>query len=186
MAGCAGGGSGAAGPSKASEVAVPDKYICSITAEIMTDPVNTVCLAPCRRCARRPSLSVACPRLHTFARLLHVAKQADGFTYERSAIEQWLENLLTLAFPLVVYCSKYSYAERPRALGCFFGLLRDGERRACLPHRRAQLHFGGTCSRQQLRAVLLPTGRPPNRRPASAGSCPRLRYHRRRATSSTA
>ena len=44
--------------------------------------------------------------VHTFARLLHVAKQADGFTYERSAIEQWLENLLTLAFPLVVYCSK--------------------------------------------------------------------------------
>ena len=131
MAGCAGGGSGAAGPSKASEVAVPDQYICSITAEIMTDPVNTVCLAPCRRCARRPSLSVACPRLHTFARLLHVAKQADGFTYERSAIEQWLENLLTLAFPLVVYCSKYSYAERLRFpdLPCSAGLTEEeGER----------------------------------------------------------
>jgi len=38
-----GSGSGAAGPSKASEVAVPDQYICSITAEIMTDPVYTVC-----------------------------------------------------------------------------------------------------------------------------------------------
>jgi hypothetical protein len=37
-----GGGSGAAGPSKASVVAVPDQYICSITSEIMTDPVNTV------------------------------------------------------------------------------------------------------------------------------------------------
>ena len=36
------GGRGAGGPSKASEVAVPDQYICSITAEIMTDPVNTV------------------------------------------------------------------------------------------------------------------------------------------------
>ena len=40
-----GGGSGAAGPSKASEVAAPDQYMCSITAEIMTDPVNTVRLS---------------------------------------------------------------------------------------------------------------------------------------------
>ena len=32
------------GPSEASEVAVPNQYICSITAEIMTDPVNTVCI----------------------------------------------------------------------------------------------------------------------------------------------
>ena len=38
--GSEGGGSGAAGPSKASEAAaVPDQYICSITAEMMTDPV---------------------------------------------------------------------------------------------------------------------------------------------------
>ena len=44
--GSEGGGSGAAGPSEASEVAVPDQYICSITAEIMTDPVNTVRLVP--------------------------------------------------------------------------------------------------------------------------------------------
>ena len=37
---------GAAGPSEASEVAVPpDQYICLITAEIMTDPVNTVRLS---------------------------------------------------------------------------------------------------------------------------------------------
>ena len=35
---------GAAGPgSEASEAAVPDQFMCSITAEIMTDPVNTVC-----------------------------------------------------------------------------------------------------------------------------------------------
>ena len=44
-----GGGSGAAGPSEASEVVVPDQYICSITAEIMTDPVNTVRLVLCPR-----------------------------------------------------------------------------------------------------------------------------------------
>ena len=37
-----GGSSGAAGPSGASEVAVPDQYMCSITAEIMTNPVSTV------------------------------------------------------------------------------------------------------------------------------------------------
>ena len=38
-----GGGSvGAAGPSEASAAAaVPDEYICPITAEIMTDPVST-------------------------------------------------------------------------------------------------------------------------------------------------
>jgi len=36
------GGSGAAGPSnKASVAAVPDEYICPITAEIMSDPVST-------------------------------------------------------------------------------------------------------------------------------------------------
>ena len=39
-----GGGSvGAAGPSEASAAAaVPDEYICPITAEIMTDPVTTL------------------------------------------------------------------------------------------------------------------------------------------------
>eukprot|EP00964_Phaeocystis_antarctica_P017140 scaffold9456_cov59-Phaeocystis_antarctica.AAC.2 len=37
-----GGSSVAAGPSEASEVAAPDQYICSITAEIMTNPVSTV------------------------------------------------------------------------------------------------------------------------------------------------
>ena len=38
-----GGCSGAASPrSEASEVAVPDQYVCPITAEIMTDPVCTV------------------------------------------------------------------------------------------------------------------------------------------------
>ena len=37
-----GSGSGAAGPSQASEAAeVPDDFICSITTEIMTDPVST-------------------------------------------------------------------------------------------------------------------------------------------------
>ena len=40
-----GGSSGAAGPSAVSEVAVPDQYMCSITAEIMTDPVSTVRLS---------------------------------------------------------------------------------------------------------------------------------------------
>ena len=38
-----GGSSGAAGPSEASEAEVPSEFMCSITAEIMTDPVNTVC-----------------------------------------------------------------------------------------------------------------------------------------------
>ena len=39
-----GASNGAAGPgSEASEAAVPDQFMCSITAEIMTDPVNTVC-----------------------------------------------------------------------------------------------------------------------------------------------
>ena len=37
------GGSGAVGPSQASEAAeVPNDFICPITAEIMTDPVTTV------------------------------------------------------------------------------------------------------------------------------------------------
>ena len=37
-----GGGSGAAGPSQASEAReVPDDFVCPITAEIMTDPVST-------------------------------------------------------------------------------------------------------------------------------------------------
>ena len=40
-----GGGSEAAGPSKASEAVVPNQCICSITAEIMTNPVTTVSLA---------------------------------------------------------------------------------------------------------------------------------------------
>ena len=41
-----GGCSGAAGPrSEASEVAVPDQYVCPITAEIMTDSVSTVRLS---------------------------------------------------------------------------------------------------------------------------------------------
>ena len=37
-----GGGSGAAGPSQASEAReVPDDFVCPITTEIMTDPVST-------------------------------------------------------------------------------------------------------------------------------------------------
>ena len=37
-----GGSSGATGTSEARDAAVPDEYICPITAEIMTDPVSTV------------------------------------------------------------------------------------------------------------------------------------------------
>ena len=44
-----GGSSVAAGPSEASEVAVPDQYICSITAEIMINPVSTVRAPPSPR-----------------------------------------------------------------------------------------------------------------------------------------
>ena len=82
-----GGSSGAAGPPEASEVAVPDEYMCSITSEIMTDPVTTVRSSPppdnpAALCpAHSPSLTLAVPN----------AIQADGFTYERSAIEQWLK-----------------------------------------------------------------------------------------------
>ena len=38
-----GGSSGAAGPLEVSEMAVLDHLMCSITADIMTDPVSTVC-----------------------------------------------------------------------------------------------------------------------------------------------
>jgi hypothetical protein len=65
-----GGSSGVAGPSEASEEAVPDQFMCSITAEIMTDPVSTVRLGPCPRwCPATPSFLVAtgpyglCPTL---------------------------------------------------------------------------------------------------------------------------
>ena len=44
-----GGSSGTAGPSEAGEVAVPDQYTCSITAEIMTNPVSTVRAPPSPR-----------------------------------------------------------------------------------------------------------------------------------------
>ena len=47
--GSEGSGNEAAGPSEASEVAVPDQYICSITDEIMTNPVSTVRLSLCPR-----------------------------------------------------------------------------------------------------------------------------------------
>ena len=84
-----GGSSGAAGPSEASEAEVPSEFMCSITAEIMTDPVNTVC-----RTALALGNSWACSC--TFAHCLHPPclerGQMDGHTYERSAIEQWLEN----------------------------------------------------------------------------------------------
>ena len=56
LEGVDGGSSGTARPSVVSEVAVPDQYMCSITAEIMIDPVCT----------------------------------SDGFTYERTAISEWL------------------------------------------------------------------------------------------------
>ena len=47
-----GGGSGAAGPSQASEAReVPDDFICPITAEIMTDPVSTSDGFTCERAA---------------------------------------------------------------------------------------------------------------------------------------
>ena len=64
----------------------------------MTDPVTTVSLAlrprlyTLDRALRRPSLRgcTLCGLPYPRAPLL-IAKQADGFTYERSAIEQWLE-----------------------------------------------------------------------------------------------
>ena len=84
-----GGSSGAARPSEASEAEVPSEFMCSITAEIMTDPVNTVC-----RTALALGNGWACSC--TFAHCLHPPYrergQMDGHTYERSAIEQWLEN----------------------------------------------------------------------------------------------
>ena len=61
-----GGSSGAAGRSVARKVAVPDQYMCSITAEIMTDPVSTVRLSaldnPCSLSCTRVTLSST--RLH--------------------------------------------------------------------------------------------------------------------------
>ena len=104
-----GGGSGAGGPSKAS-VVVPDQYICSITSEIMTDPITTVRLALCCRCALRP-LSLKLSGLHSSPPLT-VAKQADGFTYERSAIEQWLENHNTSPRPRRASSSRASSSSR--------------------------------------------------------------------------
>eukprot|EP00964_Phaeocystis_antarctica_P032614 scaffold18468_cov48-Phaeocystis_antarctica.AAC.2 len=78
-----GGSSGAAGLSAVSEVAVPDQYMCSITAEIMTDPVSTTTLG-------LPPRGLPCT--HTSPPLpVERAIQADGFTYERCAIEQWLK-----------------------------------------------------------------------------------------------
>ena len=61
-----GGSSDAAGRSVARKVAVPDQYMCSITAEIMTDPVSTVRLSaldnPCSLSCTRVTLSST--RLH--------------------------------------------------------------------------------------------------------------------------
>ena len=61
-----GGSSDAAGRSVARKVAVPDQYMCSITAEIMTDPVSTVRLSaldnPCSLSCTRATLSST--RLH--------------------------------------------------------------------------------------------------------------------------
>ena len=87
-----GGSSGAAaGPSEASEAEVPSEFMCSITAEIMTDPVNTVCRTALVALGNE-SWACSC----TFAHRLHPPcrerGQMDGHTYERSAIEQWLEN----------------------------------------------------------------------------------------------
>ena len=92
-----GGSSGAAGPSEASEVAVPDQYVCSITAEIMTDPVCTVRAIHCPRglfcipCTRNSRPHHPTPRPSSAVCPPHIAKQVDGHTYERSAIELWLE-----------------------------------------------------------------------------------------------
>ena len=82
-----GGSSGTASASEVSEEAVPDQYMCSITAEIMTDPVITVrallytILRPVWPCTRPQPHYRHCKR----------DTQADGFTYERSAIENWLK-----------------------------------------------------------------------------------------------
>ena len=88
-----GGGSGAAGSrSEASEAVVPDQYVCSITAEIMTDPVCTVRAFHCPRglfCISHTLLSR--PHHPIFCGLPSLSRQADGHTYERSAIELWLE-----------------------------------------------------------------------------------------------
>ena len=65
--------------------------MCSITAEIMTDPVSTVHLSAL---ANPYGPSCSC---HILLLRPHIApprrerNQVDGFTYERSAIEQWLE-----------------------------------------------------------------------------------------------
>ena len=81
---------------------VPDQYMCSITAEIMTDPVSTVCHSALDSPAasRRPLSYTHMPRPHQLTlrpTLLYTHRpspwrpQVDGFTYERSAIELWLE-----------------------------------------------------------------------------------------------
>ena len=87
------GGRPVEGESEAVGGAQPE-CICSITAEIMTDPVTTMSLAlrprlyTLDRALRRPSLRgcTLCGLPYPRAPLL-IAKQADGFTYERSAIE---------------------------------------------------------------------------------------------------
>ena len=69
---------------------MPDQFMCSITAEIMTDPVITVCVMIRTILRRGPALAHTASPPHRRCTRPRDA-QADGFTYERSAIEQWLK-----------------------------------------------------------------------------------------------
>ena len=89
VSGGEGGSSGAAGLSEASEVAVPDQYMCSITSEIMIDPSLPACLAY----TPLPFDATSLHRAHPLRSTHYRRKQVDGFTYERSATEQWLETI---------------------------------------------------------------------------------------------
>jgi len=70
---------------------VPDQFMCSITAEIMTDPVITVCVMIRTILRRGPALAHTASPPHRRCTRPRDLAQADGFTYERSAIEQWLK-----------------------------------------------------------------------------------------------
>jgi len=65
--------------------------MCSITAEIMTDPVITVCVMIRTILRRGPALAHTASPPHRRCTRPRDLAQADGFTYERSAIEQWLK-----------------------------------------------------------------------------------------------
>ena len=83
--GVEGGSSEAASLSEASEVAVPDQYVCSITAEIMTDPAITVRHstldnpAACPACVCHPV-----PSRHRGTSHLAVCPNPDGWLHVRA------------------------------------------------------------------------------------------------------